>query len=126
MADVTKTEELQVEKSLDEEVEKTPHALESAAGLGCEGNSSASGTEQSTENEKEVDSGDQDSRAKKRNLDSEDEPSKKVVSIIYFELFPNPCFEALAQEKIEYIYARRVSLCETPSMEIFHREITGA
>lgn len=108
MAEVTKTEEQQVEKSLDEEVEKTPHALESASGVGCEGNSSASGTEQSTENEKGVDSGDQDGRAKAKRLDSEDEPSKKVVSIICFELFSNPCFKALAQEKIENIYARHV------------------
>lgn len=106
MADVTKTEEQEAEKSLDEEVEKTPHALESASGLGCEGNSSASGTEQSTENEKEVDSG--DGRAKRKNLDAEDEPSKKVVSIIYFELFSIPCFKALAQEKIENIYAKHV------------------
>lgn len=108
MADVTKTEEQEAGKSLDEEVEKRPHALESASGLGCEGNSSASGTEQSTENEKEVDSGDHDGRAKRKNLDAEDEPSKKVVSIIYFELFSNPCFEALAQEKIENVYAKHV------------------
>lgn len=107
MAEVTRTEEEQVEKSL-EEVEKTPHALESASSVGCEGNNSASGAEQSTENDKEVDSGDQDGRAKKRNLDSEDEPSKKVVSIIYFELISNPCFKALAQEMIEKIYARSV------------------
>lgn len=105
MADVTKTEEQEAGKSLDEEVEKRPHALESASGLGCEGNSSASGTEQSTENEKEAD---QDGRAKRKNLDAEDEPSKKVVSIIYFELFSNPCFEALAQEKIENVYAKHV------------------
>ncbi|XP_015472653.1 mRNA cap guanine-N7 methyltransferase isoform X4 [Parus major] len=78
MAEVTKTEEQQVEKSLDGEVEKTPHASESASGVGCEDNSSASGTEQSTENEKEVDSGNQECRAKRKNLDSEDEPSKKV------------------------------------------------
>lgn len=107
MAEVTKTEEQQVEKSL-EEVERTPHALESASGVGCEGNSSASGTEQSTENDKEVDSCNQDGSAKRKNLDSEDEPPKKAVSIIYFELFSNPCFKALAQEKIENIYARCV------------------
>lgn len=94
MAEVTKTEERQVEKSLDEEVEKTPHASESASGVGCEGNSSASGTEQSTENEKGVqqstenEKGDQDGRAKRKNLDSEDGPSKKVVSIL-------SCFQIL-------------------------------
>lgn len=106
MAEITKTEEQQIEKDLNEEVEKTPPALESASGVRCEGNSSASGTEQSTENDKEVDGGDQGDRTKRKNLDSEDEPSKKVVSIIYFELFSNPCFKALAQEKIENIYAR--------------------
>ncbi|KAF4788915.1 mRNA cap guanine-N7 methyltransferase [Turdus rufiventris] len=81
MAEVTKTEEQQAEKSLDEDVEKAPHALESALGVGGEGNSSASGTDQSIENEKQVDSGQQDGRAKRKNLDSEDEPSKKVSVI---------------------------------------------
>lgn len=126
MAEVTKTEEQQAEKSLDEDVEKAPHALESALGVGGEGNSSASGTDQSTENEKQVDSGQQDGRAKRKNLDSEDEPSKKVVSIICYELFSNPGFNALAQENFKNICARHVSQHETPSMEMFPREITGA
>ncbi|XP_066417394.1 mRNA cap guanine-N7 methyltransferase isoform X1 [Molothrus aeneus] len=78
MAEVAKTEEQQVEKNLNEEVEKTPPALESVSGVGCEGNTSASGTEQSTENDKEVDGGGQDGRAKRKNLDSEDEPAKNV------------------------------------------------
>uniref|UniRef100_A0A8C4U005 mRNA cap guanine-N(7) methyltransferase n=1 Tax=Falco tinnunculus TaxID=100819 RepID=A0A8C4U005_FALTI len=77
MADLTKTEEQEVEKSLDEEVEKTPHTLEADSGVGWEGDSSTSGTVHSTENEKEVVSDNQDGRAKRKNLDPEDEPPKK-------------------------------------------------
>ncbi|XP_074678597.1 mRNA cap guanine-N(7) methyltransferase isoform X5 [Strix aluco] len=81
MADLTKTEEQEVEKSLDEEVEKTPRSLEADSGIGWEGNSSTSGTVHSTENEKEVGSGSQDGRAKRKNLDPEDEPPKEVREI---------------------------------------------
>lgn len=84
MADLTKTEEQEVEKSLDEEVEKTPCTLEAESGIGWQGDSSTSGTVHSTESEKEADSGNQDGRAKRKNLDPEDEPPKKVVSIILF------------------------------------------
>lgn len=84
MADLTKTEEQEVEKSLDEEVEKTPCTLEAESGVGWQGDSSTSGTVHSTESEKEADSGNQDGRAKRKNLDPEDEPPKKVVSIILF------------------------------------------
>lgn len=108
MAEVTKTEEQETEKSLDEEVEKTPHPLEADSGIGQEGDGSASGTAHSTENEKEDDIGDEDSRAKRKNLDPEDGPPKKVVSIICFEPCSNTCFKALAQEKIENIYARHL------------------
>lgn len=95
MADVTKIKEQEAEKSLDEEVEKTPRTLEADSGIGWEGDSSTSGTVLSTENEKEVDSVNQDGRARRKNSDSEDEPPKKVVSIIYFKLCSNPCFKAL-------------------------------
>ena len=109
MADLTKTEEQEVEKSLDEEVEKTPRTLEADSGVGGEGNSSTSGTVHSTaEEENEVDSGNQDDRAKRKTSDPEDEPPKKAVSIIYFELRPSTCFEALAQEKIESICAKHI------------------
>ncbi|XP_059671186.1 mRNA cap guanine-N7 methyltransferase isoform X3 [Gavia stellata] len=81
MADITKTEEQEVEKSLDEEVEKTPHTLEADSGIGWEGDGSTSGTVHSTENEKEVDSVNQDGRAKRKNLDPEDEPPKKVREV---------------------------------------------
>ncbi|KAM6135485.1 mRNA cap guanine-N(7) methyltransferase isoform 1-T1 [Pterocles gutturalis] len=78
MADLTKTEEQEVEKSLDEEVEKTACTSEADSGSGCEGGSTTSGTVHSTENTKEVDSDNQDVRGKRKNLDPEDEPSKKV------------------------------------------------
>ncbi|KAM6277379.1 mRNA cap guanine-N(7) methyltransferase isoform 2-T3 [Spheniscus humboldti] len=81
MADVTKIEEQEAEKSLDEEVEKTPRTLEADSGIGWEGDSSTSGTVLSTENEKEVDSVNRDGRARRKNLDSEDEPPKKVRGI---------------------------------------------
>ncbi|XP_074998246.1 mRNA cap guanine-N(7) methyltransferase isoform X4 [Calonectris borealis] len=81
MADITKIEEQEVEKSLDEEVEKTPRTLEADSGIGWEGDSSTSGTVHATENEKEVDSVNQDGRAKRKNLDPEDEPPKKVHEI---------------------------------------------
>lgn len=108
MADLTNSEEKEAEKSLDEEVEKTPATLEADSGVSQEGDSSASGTVHSTANEKEVHSGNQDGSTKGKNLDSEDEPRKKAVSIIYFELCSNPCFKALAQEKIENIDTKHV------------------
>ncbi|KAK2514314.1 mRNA cap guanine-N7 methyltransferase [Columba livia] len=80
MADVTKTEEQEIEKSLDEEVEKTPHPLEADSGICQEGDSSTSGTVHSTENEKD-DIGKQDSTAKRKNLDPGDEPPKKIREI---------------------------------------------
>ncbi|KFO97383.1 mRNA cap guanine-N7 methyltransferase, partial [Calypte anna] len=89
MADLTKTEERQEEKSLDEEVEKTPHTLEADSDnqlySGGEGDSSTSGTVHSTENDKEVDNGNQGGRLKRKKLDDEDEPPQKLVSVIYFE-----------------------------------------
>lgn len=99
MADLTKSEEQAVEKSLNEEVEKTPGTSEANSDISQEGDSSTSGTVHSTANEKEVHSGNQDGTAERKNLGSEDEPPKKSVSIIYFELCSNPCSEALAQEK---------------------------
>ncbi|XP_010146810.1 PREDICTED: mRNA cap guanine-N7 methyltransferase [Eurypyga helias] len=80
MADLTKTEEQEVEKSLDEEVEKTPCTLEADSDIGCKGDSSAAGAVHSTGNEKEDDSGNQNNR-KKKNLDAEDEPPEKVPSV---------------------------------------------
>lgn len=107
MADVTKTEEQEIEKSLDEEVEKTPHPLEADSGIRQEGDSSTSGTVHSTENEKD-DTGKQDSTAKRKNLDPGDEPPKKIVSIICFEPCSHTCFKALAKEKIENICAKHL------------------
>ncbi|XP_064006342.1 mRNA cap guanine-N7 methyltransferase [Pogoniulus pusillus] len=79
MADLTKTEEQEVEKSLDEEAEKMPHTSEADLGAGGEDNDgSASGAVQSTESEKEVDSGNQDDSTKRKNLDPEDEPGKRL------------------------------------------------
>ncbi|XP_048795174.1 mRNA cap guanine-N7 methyltransferase [Tympanuchus pallidicinctus] len=80
MADLTKTEEKEVEKSLDEEVEGTSHASESDSGINLEGNSSTSGTTHSTENENKLASGDQGSGLKRSVADVEDEPPKKVPS----------------------------------------------
>lgn len=80
MADLTKTEEKEVEKSLDEEVERTSHASETDSGVNLEGNSSTSGTAHSTENEKKLASGDQGSGLKRNIADVEDEPPKKVPS----------------------------------------------
>lgn len=85
MADLTKTEEKEVEKSLGEEVERTSHASETDSGVNLEGNSSTSGTAHSTENEKKLASGDQGSGLKRNIADVEDEPPKKVpVSIVQF------------------------------------------
>ncbi|XP_068003775.1 mRNA cap guanine-N7 methyltransferase [Melanerpes formicivorus] len=79
MADITKTEEQEVEKTLDEEAEKMPHTSEADVGVGGEGNDgSTSGAVPSTESEKEVDSGNQDGGAKRKNLDPEDEPDKRL------------------------------------------------
>lgn len=79
MADLTKTEEHEAEKSLDEEAEKMPPTSEEDLGAGEEGNDgSASGAVQSTESEKEVDSGNQDGGVKRKNLDAEDEPGKRL------------------------------------------------
>lgn len=82
MADLTKTEEQEVEKSLDEEAEKMPHTSEADLGAGGEDNDgSASGAVQSAESEKEADSGNQDDSTKRKNLDPEDEPGKRVSII---------------------------------------------
>ncbi|XP_031444867.1 mRNA cap guanine-N7 methyltransferase [Phasianus colchicus] len=80
MADLTKAEEKEVEKSLDEEAERTSHASESDSGINLEGNSSTSGTTHSTENENKLASGDQGSGLKRSASDVEDEPPKKVPS----------------------------------------------
>ncbi|XP_042664629.1 mRNA cap guanine-N7 methyltransferase [Centrocercus urophasianus] len=80
MADLTKTEEKEVEKSLDEEVEGTSHASESDSGINLEGNSSTSGTTHSTENENKLASGDRGSGLKRSVADVGDEPPKKVPS----------------------------------------------
>lgn len=85
MADLTKTEEKEVEKSLDEKVEGTSRASESDSGINLEGNSSTSGTTHSMENENKLASGDQGSGLKRSVADVEGEPPKKVpVSIVQF------------------------------------------
>nr|XP_013797828.1 PREDICTED: mRNA cap guanine-N7 methyltransferase isoform X1 [Apteryx mantelli mantelli]XP_013797836.1 PREDICTED: mRNA cap guanine-N7 methyltransferase isoform X1 [Apteryx mantelli mantelli] len=81
MADLTKIEEEEVEKSLSEEAERTSRTLEEDSGISLEGNSSTSGTGHSTENEKEIASDNQDNRAKKRKLDPEDEAPRKIHEI---------------------------------------------
>lgn len=96
MADFTKTEEQDVEKSVDEEVEKTPHTSEADSGVGWEGNSSAS--VHSAEKEEEVESDHQGGGTKKKNLDLEDEPRKKLVSIVYVLICSTLCFKASGKD----------------------------
>lgn len=96
MADLTKTEEQDVEKSVDEEVEETPRTSEADSGVGWEGDSSAS--VHSAEKEKEVESDHQGGGTKRKNLDLEDEPHKKLVSIIYVPLCSTPCFKASGKD----------------------------
>ncbi|XP_065524003.1 mRNA cap guanine-N7 methyltransferase isoform X1 [Lathamus discolor] len=88
MADLTNSEEQEVEKILDEEVERTPGTSEADSGIGQEGDSSTSGTVQSTANEKEVHSGNQDGAARGKNLDSEDEPPKKATAGVAENICP--------------------------------------